>query len=56
MSQMEKYRYAWQHYLISCEKHEIECTIDYSNFVQSLTPEQVEQLFEQSQQQLSHVC
>lgn len=52
---MEKYRYAWQHYLMSCEKYEIECTIDFSNFVQSLTIEQVEKLFEQSQHQLCHV-
>lgn len=54
MSQMEKYRFAWQHYLMSCEKHEIECTIDFSNFVQSLTMDQVEQLYLQSQQ-FSHV-
>ncbi|WP_179295500.1 hypothetical protein [Bacillus sp. FJAT-45350] len=53
MCQMEKYQHAWSLYLTSCEKHGITCNIDYSSFVNSLTVEQVEQMFEHSLQQIN---
>ncbi|MBN6189365.1 hypothetical protein JQN58_21155 [Aneurinibacillus sp. BA2021] len=44
MSRTEKYKIAWERYLSSCQRHGIETTIDFIEFVKRLSPEQVDMM------------
>ncbi|WLR50325.1 hypothetical protein LC040_13735 [Bacillus tianshenii] len=45
---MEKYRPAWKFYLESCRKHGLEAAYDFSQFMKSLTVDQLEKMLEQA--------
>lgn len=44
MTKMEKYEMAWQKYLHSCEKYGFQTPIDFIDFIQTLTNDQLEVL------------
>ncbi|WP_158211608.1 hypothetical protein [Alkalihalobacterium alkalinitrilicum] len=50
MCQTEKYRHVWFLYLENCEKYGVESKLDFYQFINSMTLDQMEQWFEQSQQ------
>ena len=48
MSKIEKYKKAWDLYLVKCKRYEIEKTISFSEFKNYLTTEQVEMMLKHS--------
>lgn len=44
MTKMEKYEIAWERYLYSCEKYNFKTSIDFIDFIQTLTTEQLDVL------------
>ncbi|MGO4887529.1 hypothetical protein ACJ2A9_07225 [Anaerobacillus sp. MEB173] len=46
MSLMDKYKTAWKYYLNGCEKHGIDCKIDFLQFIKSMTDEQVDMMLQ----------
>jgi hypothetical protein len=46
MSRTEKYQMAWERYLLTCRRYDIETTIDFVEFVKRLLPEQVEMMLQ----------
>ncbi|GEN35715.1 MULTISPECIES: hypothetical protein [Aneurinibacillus] len=46
MSRTEKYEIAWERYLTTCRRYEIEVTLDFIEFVKRLSPEQVDMMLQ----------